>query len=92
MLVIEISSDGRLPLTLSELNKYNIPAPPGGFHAEVNNAVVMRFDDEQEAIDYSYELDSHANSIDDKSEAYKIITEIVKSISEDEFVQNYIRD
>jgi len=92
MLVIEISSDGRLPLTLTELNKYYIPAPPNGFDSEVNNDVIMKFEDEQEAIDYSYELDSYANSIDNKSEEYHIITELVKAISEDEFVQNYIQD
>jgi len=92
MLVIEISSDGRLPLTLTELNKYNIPAPPGGFNSEINNVVVMKFEDEQEAIDYSYELDSYANTIDNKSEEYRIITAIVKAISDDEFVQSYIQD
>ena len=92
MLVIEIRSDGRLPLSLTELNKYNIPAPPHGFDSEINNAVVMKFEDEQEAIDYSYELDSYANTLDNKSEEYRIITAIVKAISDDEFVQNYIQD
>ena len=61
MLIIEISSDGRSPLTLSELEEYNIPAPPNGFDSEINNNIVMRFDDEQQAIDYSYDLDSYAN-------------------------------
>jgi hypothetical protein len=92
MLVIEIRSDGRFSLTLTELNKYNIPMPPNGFSSEVNNAIIMRFDDEQQAVDYSYELDSYANSIDDKSEEYYLITAILKAISEDEFVQNYIQD
>ena len=92
MLVIEINSAGKLPLTLTELNKYNIPMPPYGFSSEINNAVVMKFDDEQQAIDYSYELDSYANSIDSKSEEYRIIIAIEKAIGEDEFVQNYIQD
>ena len=92
MLVIEISSDGRSPLTLTELNKYSIPAPPNGFDSDVNNDVIMKFDDEQEAIDYSYELDSYANTIDNRSIEYQIITAIVQAISEDEFVQSYIQD
>ena len=91
MLVIEIRSGGRLPLTLTELNKYNIPSPLNGFSSEINDAVVMKFDDEQQAIDYSYELDSYANTIDSKSEEYRLITAIVKAISEDEFVQSYIQ-
>jgi hypothetical protein len=92
MLVIEISSGGPSSLTLAQLDKYDIPAPPNGFDSEENNDVIMKFEDEQEAIDYSYELDSYANSIDNKSEEYRIITEIVKAISEDEFVQHYIQD
>jgi hypothetical protein len=92
MLVIEIGSGGQSLLTLAELNKYNIPPPPNGFDSEENNDVIMKFEDEQEAIDYSYELDSYANSIDNKSEEYRIVTAIVKSISDDEFVQNYIQD
>jgi hypothetical protein len=92
MLVIEISSAGQSPFTLAELNKYNIPAPPNGFDSEENNDVIMKFEDEQEAIDYSYELDSYANIIDNKSNEYGIVTAIVKAISEDEFVQSYIQD
>ena len=92
MLVIEISSGGQSPFTLTELNKYNIPIPRNGFDSEENNDVVMKFEDEQEAIDYSYELDSYANSIDNRSEEYRIVTEIVRAISEDEFVQSYIQD
>jgi hypothetical protein len=92
MLVIELSSDGQSPFTLTKLNKYNIPAPPNGFDSEINNAIIMKFDDEQDAINYSYELDSYANTIDNKSEEYRIITAIVKAISEDDFVQHYIQD
>ena len=92
MLVIEIKSDDQLPMTLTELNKYNIPVPPNGFDSEENNAVVMKFADEQEAIDYSYELDSYANSIDNNSMEYHIVTAIIKSISNDRFVQSYIQD
>ena len=92
MLVIDISSGGQSLLTLAELNKYNIPVPPNGFDLEENNGVVMKFEDEQEAIGYSYELDSYANTIDNKSNEYNIVTTIVKAISDDEFVQTYIQD
>lgn len=92
MLVIEVSSDARPQLTLAELNKYNIPAPPDGFSSEINNAIVMKFEDEQEAVDYSYELDSYANTLDNDSEENRIITKLIQAISDDEFVQNYIQD
>jgi len=90
MLIIEISSGGRSPITFGRLEKYNIPAPPNGFDSEINDNIIMRFDDEQQAIDYSYELDSYANAADNKSEEYHIITAIIKSISDDEFVQAFI--
>lgn len=92
MLVIGIGSDNRSTITLAELNKYNIPTPPNGFDSEENNELIMKFEDEQEAIDYSYQLDSYANAIDSESEEYRLITAIVKAISGDEFVQNYIQD
>jgi hypothetical protein len=91
MLIIEISSGGRFPITFAILEKYNIPAPPNGFDSEINDNIIMRFDDEQQAIDYSYELDSYANAIESKSEEYNIINTIIKAISEDAFVQTYIQ-
>jgi hypothetical protein len=90
MLIIEISSGGRSEITFAELEKYNIPAPPNGFDSEINNNALLRFDDEQQAIDYSYELDSYANATDNKSDEYRIITAIIKSISDDGFVKAYI--
>jgi hypothetical protein len=92
MLVIEISPGGQSPFTLAELHKYNIPVPPNGFDSEENNDVIMKFEDEQEAIDYSYELDSYAHSLDNKSKEYSIVTAIVNAISNDDFVQSYIQD
>ena len=91
MLIIEISSGGRFPITFAKLEKYNIPAPPNGFDSEINTNIIMRFDDEQQAIDYSYELDSYANSIDSKSNEYHIINSIIKAIGEDQFVKTYIQ-
>jgi hypothetical protein len=91
MLIIEINSDGRSALTFNELEKHNIPAPPNGFDSEIDNNIIMRFDDEQQAIDYSYELDGYAITIDNKSAEYSIITKIIKAISDDDFVRTYIQ-
>ncbi|MGZ3766473.1 MAG: hypothetical protein ACXVB0_14285 [Mucilaginibacter sp.] len=91
MLRIEIPSNGLSGLTFNKLEKYTIPAPPKGFNSEVNNAVIMSFDDEQQAIDYAHELDVYANSIDNNSQEFKIIADIIKSVGNDEFVQTYIQ-
>jgi hypothetical protein len=91
MLIIEISSDGRSPVTFNDLEKHNIPTPPNGFDSEINNNIIMRFDDEQQAIDYSYTLESYANALDNKSAEYRIAARIIKAISDDEFVRAYIQ-
>lgn len=92
MLRIDIHSNGASNLTFTELEKYNIPAPPDGFDSEINNDVIIKFDDEQEAIDYAHNLDAYAESIKDhSSQEYLIIVDIIKAISDDEFVRAYIQ-
>ena len=90
MLSIDIPSGGRSGLTFALLEEYNIPTPPNGFNSEINGNVIIQFDDEQQAIDYSHDLDIYADSIDSSTMEYFIITDIIKSISDDEFVQTYI--
>jgi len=92
MLIIEITSDSKAAISFNELEKYNIPAPPNGFNAEINNNVVMQFDDEQQAINYAYDLDVYADSVNLNSPEYRIITDITKAISNDGFVQAYIQE
>ncbi len=91
MLSIAIPSDGRSGLTFNVLEKYNLPAPPGGFSSEINDSVVTHFDDEQEAIDYAYELDAYALSIDQDSPENDIIADVVKAIRDDKFVRDYLQ-
>ncbi|HTD98275.1 MAG TPA: hypothetical protein VK668_03280 [Mucilaginibacter sp.] len=91
MLRIDIPSDGLSKLTFNELEKYEIPSPPNGFNSEINNDVIMQFDDEQQAIDYAHDLDAYVDSIDNTSQEYLVVTDIIKAISEDEFVQSYIQ-
>jgi hypothetical protein len=92
MLIIEIASGGKPVITFNELEKYNIPAPPNGFSSEINSSVAMRFDDEQQAIDYAHDLDVYADSVHLNSPEYRIISDITKAISDDSFVQAYIQE
>ena len=90
MLRINIASTGPSKLTFNELEVYNIPAPPDGFESEINNEVIVQFEDERQAIDYSHDLDEYAESIDHASTEYLVITDIINAISNDEFVKTYI--
>ncbi len=91
MLRIEIPYTGASGLTFTKLENYEIPAPPYGFNPEINNNVVMQFDDEQQAIDYAHELDAYSHSIDAESMEYIIITDIIGAVGDDPFVQAYIQ-
>ena len=92
MLHIIIPSDGSSQLTFNKLERFEIPAPPNGFDSEINNAVLIQFDDEQQAIDYAHELDAYSNSINNESPEYRISTDIIKAIGDNEFVQAYIQE
>lgn len=91
MLRIEILSNGLSGLTFNELQKSEIPAPRSGFNSEINNNVVIQFEDEQEAIDYAHDLDVYADSVANTTLEYLIITDILNAISNDQFVQAYIQ-
>ncbi|MGN6640030.1 MAG: hypothetical protein ACTHJ8_14065 [Mucilaginibacter sp.] len=93
MLRIEVPSDSPSGLTFSKVKQFDIPAPRDGFLEEIDDNLILQFEDEQDAIDYSLELDRYAESLrDHKSEEYQITGNIIKAISEDEFVRAYIQD
>jgi hypothetical protein len=70
----------------------DLPQPESGFSAEINNNVVMAFEDEQEAIDYAHAIDEYAETLkDEDSEEYLAASDIIKAIGDDEFVQAYIQ-
>jgi hypothetical protein len=91
MLRIDVPSSGPSGLTFTELQKYDIPHPGLGFDPEINDDVVMLFEDEQQAIDYAHDVDVYAGSLDHTSQEYMIIADMIKAISDDEFVQAYIQ-
>ena len=93
MLRISIPNNGQSNLTFSGLQKYDLPTPPNGFEAEDNNSVIMQFEDEQEAIDYSDDINTYADEMSDHSAPEYLITrDIIKAIKNDEFVQTYLHD
>ncbi|HEX3385183.1 MAG TPA: hypothetical protein VHS53_08350 [Mucilaginibacter sp.] len=93
MLRIEIPSDGPAKLDLRKFKELEIPVPVNGIDSEENGNVVLLFDDEQQAVDYSLELDHFSEALNDhRSPRYKAAGEITKAIGEDEFVQSYLQD
>jgi hypothetical protein len=92
MLYINVSSNSNSNLNFSTFEEYELPAPPNGVDAEINNDIVLKFDDEEDAIIYAEQLENLSNGLNDKqSPQYIAISDIIMAIRNDEFVQSYTR-
>jgi hypothetical protein len=92
MLFINVSSNSNSNLNFSTFEEYELPAPPNGIDAEINNDIVLKFDDEEDAIIYAEQLENLSNGLHDKqSPQYIAISDIIMAIRNDEFVQSYTR-
>lgn len=92
MLLINISSNSNSNLKFSTFEDYELPPPPNGVDAEINNDVILKFDDEEEAIIYAQQLENLSNELNDKqSPQYIAISDIIMAIRNDEFIQSYSR-
>ena len=68
-----------------------MPAPLDGVDAEINNNVILKFEDEAEAVVYAEQLENLSNELNDKSSPQNIaIGDIIMAIRNDEFVQAYL--
>jgi hypothetical protein len=92
MLRIEIPAEEYSGLTFLKVEQLDLPRPVNGFQSEINGNIILSFEDEEEAINYSYEMDRYAETHSDQSSPeYLAAIEIIKAISNDEFVQSYIQ-
>lgn len=90
MLRIAIPSTGSSQLTFNTFESYDIPVPPNGIDAEINNDVLLLFDDEEQAINYARDLYDLADSIDDNASHKKlVINDIINTINNNDFIRSY---
>ncbi len=93
MLLITIPSNSVSNLNFSTFEHYGLPAPINGVDAEINNDLILKFEDEEEAIVYAEQLENLSNRLDDKSSPQNIaIGELIMAIRNDEFIQSYIEE
>ncbi|HEY8931624.1 MAG TPA: hypothetical protein VIM55_20650 [Mucilaginibacter sp.] len=79
-------------LTFRTFEQYGLPAPVSGVDEEINDNLILKFEDEEEAIAYADQLQTLAGELHDKSTPqYKAISDIIMAIRNDEFVQSYTR-
>ena len=90
MLRITILPTGKSQLTFATFERYGLPGPPNGADAEINDDLILKFEDEQDAMAYAEQLQNLSNELDDKSSPQNIaISDIVMTIRNDEFVKAY---
>ncbi|MDB5002937.1 MAG: hypothetical protein JWQ34_1162 [Mucilaginibacter sp.] len=93
MLRIAIPSTGQSELTFNSFEKFSVPSPPNGVDAEINNEVVLLFDDEQQAVEYAESLFEVGSDLDnDKTPQKLIVNDIVGAIYNNNFVRSYRDD
>ncbi len=91
MLQITIPSNGRAELTFSSFENSDLPKPPNGIDEEINDDVILLFDDEEQAVAYADELEDISTAINDNSSPRKLaLNDIIVAIKSDSFVQEYL--
>lgn len=92
MLLINISANSSSNLNFSSFEEFGLPAPPNGVEAEINNDVILKFDDEEQALIYAAQLENLSNELHDKqSPQYTALSDIIMAIRNDDFIQSYER-
>ena len=90
MLFINVSSAANSRVKFSDFVRYGLPAPPDGADAEANDDLILRFDDEDEAIAFAEQLENMADGLNDKdTPQYAAINDMIMAINNDEFVKSY---
>ena len=93
MLNILVPPSGPSKLSFSLFEEYDIPAPRSGVDEEVNGDLILKFDNEEDALAYAEQMENMANELNDKSTTqYLAINDIIVAITNDEFVQSYTRE
>ena len=92
MLRINVPSNTASQINFSTFESFELPQPPSGVEAEINNDLILQFEDEEEAIAYADELEDLSYQLTDKTEPrYLVVNDIIMAIRNDEFIQSYTR-
>ena len=90
MLRIAVPSTGSSKLTFATFQNGVIPSPPNGVDAEINNDVILLFEDEEEAIAYAESLVDLGTELDNEETPEKlIINDIATAIYNNDFIKSY---
>ena len=93
MLRITIDPNGPANLNFANFQHLELPGPIDGADEEINGDLVLKFEDEAEAVAYFEQLENLSVDLKDKSSDENLsIGEIIVAIRNDEFVQSYLNN
>ena len=93
MLIISVPANTYPHINFAKFEEYGLPGPLSGVDAEINNDLVLKFEDEREAAVYAEELENLSIGLDDKnSPEILAIGDMIMAIRNDEFVQTYLEN
>jgi len=91
MLLINVPFEPNSPLTFSRFEYLEIPAPVGGVDGELNDNLVLKFANEEEANNYAEQLENLSTGLKDKSSEQNLaIGQLIMAIKNDSFVNVYL--
>ncbi|MFD0793958.1 hypothetical protein ACFQZX_10025 [Mucilaginibacter litoreus] len=88
MLIISVPSSTSLT---NAFDQFDLPRPLSGTDTEGTDTMVLLFEDEEEAIEYLDALEDYSTGLDDDAIQKPYINALVSAISNDDFVQGYLR-
>lgn len=90
MLKIAVHINMPSGITFSLFERYGIPGPVSGVEGEINDSLVLQFENEEEAVIYARQLENMAEEINDKTTTqYLAINDIIAAIKSDKFVKDF---
>ncbi len=90
MLRITIPSNDAGGFDFNLIQSMDIPKPVNGINEEEDSSAVMAFNDEEDAIDYSFLLRKFAANQEEKNSVKYAVTQcIIQAITADAFVVAY---
>jgi hypothetical protein len=91
MLLINVPAATYGHINFALFMNFGLPEPVGGVDAEINNDLILKFEDEEEAVIYAAQLENLSIGLKDQNSPEDLaIGDIIMAIRNDDFVQSYL--
>ena len=92
MLRIKIPATGATRLTSADFRNYHLPMPSKGVKANKDEATVLQFDNEYDAVVYADQLEEIVTTVSKSSPEKNILRDMATAIRNDDSIRNYLEN